>query len=43
MDGNERAAEFIRDTRWSGLPDEVRHKAKMCLVDIIAAAYAPVA
>ena len=37
MDGNELAAQFIRDTRWSGLPDAVQHKVKMCLVDIIAA------
>jgi 2-methylcitrate dehydratase PrpD len=37
MNGNELAAQFIGDTRWSGLPDAVRHKVKMCLVDIIAA------
>jgi len=37
MDGNELAAQFIGDTRWSGLPDAVQHKVKMCLVDIIAA------
>ncbi len=37
MDGNELAAQFIRDTRWNGLPDAVQHKVKMCLVDIIAA------
>ena len=43
MDGNELAAQFIADTRWDGLPDVVRHKAKMCLVDIIAAIVAGVA
>ncbi|GAG14402.1 unnamed protein product, partial [marine sediment metagenome] len=37
MDGNELAAQFIRDTRWNGLPDAVQHKVKMCLVDIVAA------
>jgi 2-methylcitrate dehydratase PrpD len=37
MDGNELAAQFIRDTRWNDLPDAVQHKVKMCLVDIIAA------
>ena len=37
MDGNELAAQFIGDTRWSRLPDAVQHKVKMCLVDIIAA------
>jgi 2-methylcitrate dehydratase PrpD len=37
MNGNELAAQFIGDTRWSGLPGAVQHKAKMCLVDIIAA------
>lgn len=42
MDGNELAAQFIRDTRWSGLPDVVQHKVKMCLVDIVAAIVAGV-
>ncbi len=37
MDGNELAAQFIGDTRWSRLPDAVQHKVKMCLVDIVAA------
>jgi 2-methylcitrate dehydratase PrpD len=37
MDGHELAAQFIGDTRWNGLPDAVRHKVKMCLVDIVAA------
>ncbi len=37
MDGNELTAQFIGDTRWSGLPDAVQHKVRMCLVDIIAA------
>jgi len=42
VDGNELAAQFIRDTRWSGLPDVVQHKVKMCLVDIVAAIVAGV-
>jgi len=37
MDGTDLAAQFIGDTRWSGLPDAVQHKVKMCLVDIVAA------
>lgn len=37
MDGNELAAQFIGDTRWDALPDAVQHKARMCLVDIVAA------
>ncbi len=37
MNGNELAARFIGDTRWDGLPDAVKHKVKMCLVDIVAA------
>ncbi len=37
MNGNELAARFIGDTRWDGLPDAVKHKVKMCLVDNIAA------
>ena len=37
MDGNELAAQFIRDSHWNALPDAVQHKVKMCLVDIIAA------
>ena len=37
MDGNELAAQFIRDARWNDLPDAVQHQAKQCLIDIIAA------
>lgn len=37
MGGNELAAQFIGDTTWSGLPTTVQNKAKMCLVDTIAA------
>jgi len=37
MDGNELAAQFIADTCWDDLPKAVQHKAKMCLVDIVAA------
>ena len=42
MDGNELAAQFIRDTRWNDLPDAAQHKAKACLIDIIAAMVAGV-
>jgi len=42
MDGNELAAQFIRDTRWNDLPDAVQHQAKQCLIDIIAAMVAGV-
>jgi len=37
MDGNTLAAQFIRDAHWDDLPDAVQDKARMCLVDIIAA------
>jgi len=37
MNGNELAAKFIADTRWIDLPEDVQHKVKMCLVDIVAA------
>jgi len=37
MNGNELAAQFIADTRWDNLPEVVQHKAKICLVDIVAA------
>ena len=37
MDGNELAAQFIRDAHWNDLPDAVQHQAKQCLIDIIAA------
>ncbi len=37
MNGNERAAQFIAQTQWDDLPEAVQHKAKMCLVDIVAA------
>ncbi len=37
MDGNELAAQFIRDARWDDLPDAVQHQAKQCLIDIVAA------
>ena len=37
MDGNTFAAQFIRDANWDDLPDDVQHKAKMCLVDITSA------
>ncbi|MCH8101329.1 MAG: MmgE/PrpD family protein, partial [Proteobacteria bacterium] len=37
MDGNELAAQFIRDAQWHDLPDAVQHQAKQCLIDIVAA------
>lgn len=37
MNGNELAAQFIHNTHWDELPELVQHKAKTCLVDIIAA------
>ncbi len=37
MDGNRIAAQFIHSTSWDRLPEVVQHKAKMCLVDIVAA------
>jgi 2-methylcitrate dehydratase PrpD len=37
MDGNELAAQFIANTRWDDLPQAAQHKAKMCLVDVVAA------
>jgi 2-methylcitrate dehydratase PrpD len=36
-DGDSLAAQFIRDTRWKNLPEEVRDKARMCLMDNLAA------
>ena len=37
MDGNDIGAPFIQSMNWDGLPEAVRHKVKMCLVDIVAA------
>jgi len=37
MDGNDIAARFIQSVNWDRLPEAVRHKVKMCLVDIVAA------
>jgi len=37
MDGNDIGARFIQSMNWDGLPEAVRHKVKMCLVDIVAA------
>lgn len=36
-DGDRLAAQFIRDTRWTKLPEDVRKKAQMCLMDNLAA------
>jgi 2-methylcitrate dehydratase PrpD len=38
MSGDQRAARFVAETRWEGLPQEVQRKARMCLVDDLAAA-----
>jgi len=37
LSGDERTAAFISSLRWADLPDPVRRKAKMCLVDNAAA------
>ena len=37
MDGNETAAGFINSISWEDLPDNVRSKVKMCLVDTVGA------
>ncbi len=33
MDGNEKTAVFIREMSWEGLPADVRHRARLCLLD----------
>jgi 2-methylcitrate dehydratase PrpD len=38
MDGNDLAAEFIRDMTWDSLPSAARRQAKMCLLDDLGAA-----
>lgn len=37
-DGDSLVAQFIRSSRWNTLPEEVRRKARMCLMDNLAAA-----
>jgi 2-methylcitrate dehydratase PrpD len=37
MDGDSLAARFVVETRWDTLPLEVRNKARMCLMDNLAA------
>ena len=37
VDGDDIAAWFIRNTKWDGLPEGVKQKIKVCLVDIVAA------
>jgi 2-methylcitrate dehydratase PrpD len=37
MDAEARVAEFVATTRWEDLPEPVRWKAKMCLVDNLGA------
>jgi 2-methylcitrate dehydratase PrpD len=36
-DGNSLAAEFIRDSTWEALPDEVQHKARQSFLDALGA------
>jgi 2-methylcitrate dehydratase PrpD len=40
MDANQLTAQFITETRWEMLPIEVKEKARMCLVDNLAATLA---
>jgi 2-methylcitrate dehydratase PrpD len=40
MNGNDLVASFIRNTRWEALPDAVRRKARMCLMDNVGATLA---
>jgi 2-methylcitrate dehydratase PrpD len=40
MDGNQITAQFIAETRWEDLPDAVKEKARMCLVDNLGATLA---
>ena len=37
MDGDSLTAEFITETDWDSLPEPVRRKARMCLMDSLAA------
>ena len=40
MTGDELAANFIVNARWETLPDAVKQKIRMCLVDSVGAALA---
>ncbi len=40
MDANQLTAQFIAETRWKELPDEVKEKAHMCLIDNLGATLA---
>ena len=40
MDGNQLTARFIAKTRWEDLPEAVKEKARMCLVDNLGATLA---
>jgi 2-methylcitrate dehydratase PrpD len=40
MDGNQITAQFIAETRWEDLPDAVKEKARMCLIDSLGATLA---
>jgi 2-methylcitrate dehydratase PrpD len=35
MDGNKKTAEFIRDINWNSLPEGVRRRARLCLLDTL--------
>ena len=38
MDGDTLAARFIAETSWDDLPEAVRNKVRMCLMDVLSAA-----
>ena len=38
LNGNQRAARFVRDLRWEALPELVQRKVKWCLLDALGAA-----
>jgi len=40
LDGNERTARFVTNTRWDALPEHVKWKAHMCLLDNVGATLA---
>lgn len=37
MDGNDRVAEFVLDVTWESVPEGVRRRARMCLLDNLGA------
>lgn len=40
IDGNHIVTDFIKNTKYQGLPSEVRHQSKRCLLDILGATLA---